>query len=321
MLTNIKKNLFHKSLIDTLGIANKIIFNTKPNLSNLKIKPILFDVSLRDGLQCLTKQQQENIKLHEKINIYHELLFNYNPDNIEIGSIVSPKLLPIFNDTLEMLNYTEKYKLNSCTNTNHYVLIPNSNKLKEVINLKNIHNFSFLSSVSNSFQLKNTNKSINQNIHDLKYMLNLIDNSYIVSPKTKLYISCINECPIEGKIDKNTIVNYILLYNNLNFNTICLSDTCGTLTLEDFNYIIEKCSQNNMNLDKLSLHLHVNPEKENVVEQIIHSALSNNILQFDVSMLDVGGCPMTLSKSNMFGNLNYNLFYKSYNNYISNIFL
>jgi hydroxymethylglutaryl-CoA lyase len=265
----------------------------------------------------LTKQQQENITLFEKINIYHEMLFNYNPNNIEIGSMVSPKLLPIFNDTLEFLNYAEKYKFNNSINTKHYILIPNSKKLKEVIHLKNVTNFSFLTSVSNSFQLKNTNKSIKENIKDLEYMLYLIDNSYVVDPKTKLYISCISECPIEGKIDKNTIVKYILFYNKLNINTICLSDTCGTLTLEDFNYIIEKCLQNNITFDKLSLHLHVNPENEDVVEQIIHSALSNNIVQFDVSMLDIGGCPMTLSKQKMFSNLSYNLFYKSYNNYIN----
>jgi isopropylmalate/homocitrate/citramalate synthase len=148
MLTNnIKRHLFHKPIIATLGIVNKII-----------PKPILFDVSLRDGLQSLTKQQQENIKLSEKINIYHELLFNYNPDNIEIGSIVSPKILPVFDDTLEMLNYTAKYTINNCINTHHYIVIPNSNKLKEVINVKHVNNFSFLSSVSNSFQLKNNNK-------------------------------------------------------------------------------------------------------------------------------------------------------------------
>ena len=184
------------------------------------------------------------------------MLFNYNPDNIEIGSIVSPKILPVFDDTLEMLNYTAKYTINNCINTNHYIVIPNSNKLKEVINVKHVNNFSFLSSVSNSFQLKNNNKSIKQNTLDLQYMLYLIDNSYIINPKTKLYISCISECPIEGKIDKNLIVNYVLFYNNLNINTICLSDTCGTLTLEDFNYIILKKPKELLKDSKHSTQIH-----------------------------------------------------------------
>jgi hypothetical protein len=147
-------------------------------------------------------------------------------------------------------------------------------------------------------------------------MLFLIENSYIINPKTKLYISCINECPIEGKIDKNKIVEYILFYNNLQIDTICLSDTCGTITLEDFNYIIEKCLQNNVPMSKIAMHLHVNPEKVNVVEKIIHSALSNNITQFDVSTLDLGGCPMTLTRSKMYPNLSYELFYKFYNNFM-----
>lgn len=309
MLTNFKILLKHKPIFNNaLGLVNNII-----------PKPILFDVSLRDGLQSLTKEQQNNVTISDKLEIYNDIVNNYNPENIEIGSIVSNKLLPIFNDTLEIIKHVNKYKHN--LNTNHYIVIPNSNKLKQVIHFKNNTNFSFISSVSNSFQIKNTHKSIKQNAHDLEYMLHLINTSYLINTKTKLYISCITECPIEGKIDKNKIIQAILFYNNLDIDTICLSDTCGSLTLEEFNYIIEKCIQYNVNIKKLALHLHVNSENENIVEQIIHSALANNIVQFDVSMLKLGGCPMILSPSKMSYNLSYNLFYKCYNNYIINNYI
>ena len=55
----------------------------------------LFDVSLRDGLQGLNKEQQNLFTLDKKIELYNKILSEQNPKNIEIGSIVSSKILPI----------------------------------------------------------------------------------------------------------------------------------------------------------------------------------------------------------------------------------
>ena len=59
-------------------------------------KPKPFDVTLRDGLQGLSREEQTNITTLDKINMYHKIRFNYKPHKIEIGSIVSEKVLPIF---------------------------------------------------------------------------------------------------------------------------------------------------------------------------------------------------------------------------------
>ena len=61
--------------------------------------PVPFDVSLRDGLQALPKEIQKDFTTNDKLKIYHNIIFNYKPLNIEIGSIVSEKVLPIFADT------------------------------------------------------------------------------------------------------------------------------------------------------------------------------------------------------------------------------
>ena len=282
------------------------------------LTPVLFDVSLRDGLQSLTKEQQTSISHQEKISIYHDMMFNYSPNNVEIGSIVSNNIFPIFNDTVKLLDYVEQTKKTPLDTPNHYILIPNSNKLSTVINLKNAHNFSFITSMSNSFQLQNINKNIRDTITDLKLMLNMIENSRVANTKTKLYVSCISECPIEGKIDNDEIVEHLLFYNNMNIDTICLADTCGTLSLDDFSYIVDKCIHQNINPNKLSLHLHYKKENEEVITKIIHYALSNNIIQFDVSMLDLGGCPLTLDRSKMLSNLSYELFNKCFKSYVGN---
>jgi hypothetical protein len=132
----------------------------------------------------------------------------------------------------------------------------------------------------------------------------------------KLYVSCINECPIEGKIDNDFIVNRILNLNKMNVDNICLSDTCGSLTEEDFEYIIDTCAFFGLPLSKISLHLHVKKERENEIEKIIHKALERKIIHFDVSYLETGGCSVTMNSKKLLPNLSYDLYYKSLCNYI-----
>jgi hypothetical protein len=47
-------------------------------------QPKPFDVTLRDGLQGLTKEEQKDYTFEKKINLYKEILLNHNPKNFEI---------------------------------------------------------------------------------------------------------------------------------------------------------------------------------------------------------------------------------------------
>lgn len=281
-------------------------------------EPSLFDVSLRDGLQSLSKSKQLSINMNEKINIYKNIVEKYNPKNLEIGSLVSEKILPIFSDTLPLLEMTNDYdneSLNNQKKINKYILIPNKDKLNLVINNPNITFFSFITSVSNSFQLKNTKKSLKDSDKELYEMLYDLENKKEKNV-VKLYVSCINECPIEGKIDNDFIVYRILQLNKMNIDNICLSDTCGTLNPEDFEYIIDTCKIFGLPMSKISLHLHVNPDKINIIEQIIWMALDRKIKNFDVSNLKTGGCSLTMNKSRLTPNLSYEIYYQALCKYI-----
>lgn len=287
-------------------------------------KPKPFDVTLRDGLQALTKEQQQFFIPVQKLILYLKIKLNYDPVNIEIGSIVSEKVLPIFKDTLdlfEIINNNEFYnrsvdKLYKISNP--YIVVPNKNKLSNVINNKKINYFSFITSVSNSFQIKNTKMSLKDSDSDIYTMLQELDDNRNrnVSPFVKVYVSCINECPIEGKINNDLIVNRLLKLNNMNVDTICLSDTCGSLNSEDFEYIIDSCKSSGINMKKLSLHLHVNNGRESEVEKIFHKALDRKIINFDVSALDSGGCSITIDKNKLVPNMNYEQYYKFLTTYI-----
>jgi len=284
-------------------------------------KPKPFDVTLRDGLQSLTKEEQNNLTTNDKLKIYNDISI-YRPRNIEIGSIVSEKVLPVFKDTLEIFEILTKLTckdyITNQKKENYFIVIPNQNKLESVGKNPKINYFSFITSVSNSFQLKNTKMSLTESDKDIYEMLYELDVSKYRGrpPFVKLYVSCINECPIEGKVDNDFIVHRLLTLNKMNVDSICLSDTCGTLNEEDFEYIVDTCAFFGLPLSKFSLHLHVNKNREKEVEKIIHKALDRKIINFDVSLLDSGGCSVTMNREKISPNLSYDLYYKSLCNYI-----
>ena len=298
------------------GLNNWLKECTKRKELYNKIKPQLFDVTLRDGLQSVPKEMHHIWTTREKKNTYYRIKFNHNPQNIEAGSLVNPKILPIFSDSLELYKSINEY-LDQMPNYNRqddniYLLVPNLTMLKKAIE-SGVENFSFITSVSNAFQKKNINKTLLDTKNELKLMCNEIKNNN----KIKLYISCINDCPLAGQIDNDYIVREILLYEKeQKIEELCLSDTRGTLKFEDFEYIINNCLHFGLPSNKLSLHLHYSEENLENTKQIIHYALDKNINRFDVSLLDGGGCSVTMKREKCLQNLSYEIFYRFLVDYI-----
>jgi isopropylmalate/homocitrate/citramalate synthase len=256
----------------------------------------LFDVSLRDGLQSWKKIPTTD----EKKNILHKISKLSNIKNVEVGSIVSNKIFPQFNDSIELYHYTRK-KYN---HINPFLLVPNQKMHKIALHNK-IENMSFITSVSNEFQKKNINMDLDSTKKELINMVNATPGY------KKLYISCVHECPISGVIDNNTIINEIIEYIKLPVNEICISDTCGTLTknnLENIlNILLPIMQFNNISVSKLSLHLHQNINEQET-RNIINYCIEKYIYKFDVSYIDGGGCSVTMNEDTLKNNLNYKNF-------------
>lgn len=292
------------------------------NYANYYVKlgqPTTFDVSLRDGLQTLKNEEIDKYTLSYKRRLYYDIYLKHRSKNIEVGSIVSKNVLPILADSLDLLENIEvdnSFLMKTILKPNNYLLIPNLRKMETVINKPFLNCFSFITSVSNSFQTKNTKKNLEETRDDIVNMIELLDTEKKDNYKIKLYISCINECPIYGKIDNDQIIYEILKYRNLNIDNFCLSDTCGTLELDDFEYIVDTCNYFGLSFSKMSLHLHVKNERKHIVKQIIQMALSKKICSFDVSILDSGGCSVTMGEKDLAPNLSYELFYESLVDYI-----
>ena len=270
-------------------------------LKNKSLK--LFDVTLRDGLQSIPKIYS----LNEKMDILTNIITERNPYAIEIGSIVSPKILPQMANSIDLYKETQNkdnvtYKLPEL-----YMLTPNVKSVDIACN-NNINNLSFITSVSDLFQKKNTNKTLYDNKNEISAMMKL--TRQVPNIKVKIYISCIPECPIAGQIDVNIIINEILHYYYVyeELDEICLSDTCGTLHFTQFKTIINQLIKRSVDIKKISLHLHNQPNRPFNITNIIMYAMEKGIYRYDVShMPDIGGCSVTMESTR--GNLSYEQVY------------
>jgi isopropylmalate/homocitrate/citramalate synthase len=265
-----------------------------------KINPILCDVTLRDGLQ---NAKVEDYPTEHKKTVFQNIMKSENPPKIEVGSLTSYRILPIMKDSIEIYKHAVEYIDREKLNTDVYLLVPSLSKLNIAINSK-IQNYSFITSTSNAFQLRNTCRTLDRTKEELKTMFERLGDTSIQNTKKKLYISCIDQCPIVGKIDKGFIINELLYYNeNFNFDEICLSDTCGNLSFENFFYIIENATYLGIPVNKLSIHLHISNENMENIKKIMKYCFENEINKFDISSLATGGCSITIENKKLHPNL------------------
>jgi len=261
-----------------------------------QITPIITDVTLRYGWQ-------QEIPLAKKQNLFHQIVSTYSPKYIEIHSL-QHKNNSVKDDTKPMTQFANDYK-NIYGNPTHYFTVVNSmNQLQQGIN-NQFTRFTFVTSISNAFQIHNCRKTILQTKKDLEIMNQV--SKYIPNIYTKLHISCIDHCPFIGYIDINYALHEICKYHhNYSFDELCLSDTCGNLTFDNFKYLVECLYLFGVPKSKIGLHLHVKNVKE--LKKIVNYSLQNEITKYDLTILD------STSSKNDSQTMDYGLFMDIYNN-------
>ena len=248
-------------------------------------KVFITDVTLRDGLQSFHK----NVSPQNRFEIGKKLI-NLGLKNIEVGSIVSDKIIPQMKDSMNV--YQKMYEYNK--NVNYHMLISNMKGIKMMMN-NNVNNIAFFTSPSDGFNIKNINKTTNESLKSINSMMNEINNNAYV----KGYISCINECPYEGNLELVKILDTINKLYNMGMDEICISDTLGTLTEDKLDEILYNLDYEV--LDRLSIHLH--QKKNDNWKSVVDCCLLYNLVSFDTSLLNLGGCPAAYSSNEKSGNL------------------
>jgi hydroxymethylglutaryl-CoA lyase len=258
-------------------------------------KILIFEMFMRDGLQSLPK----TYSLNDKIK-FIEIIKSLNIKNIEIGSIVSNKLLPQMNETIELWNVIkEKYDNEEYFSEEKYtVLLIDSKKIDSAI-LNGITSYSFVFSLCDTFGMKNLRNDYKNSfetvIDNMNYIYNNLKNRCL---HFRIYISCF--CgSIFSTVDDNLInrlrlsIYQLLFFSkkyNIDYNNfdIVLCDTFGVLNEDIFIRILDAINDLSPDIFKyISIHIHSNDD----FYKSIDIALNYNIAKFDSALLKIGGCP------------------------------
>jgi len=249
------------------------------------------DVTARDGLQSLNKIISPDNRTF-LVKVISRLKF----DEIEIGSLVNPSVIPTMAGSMEVYNSTlnpDKYK--------SYLLVGNMNGI-DIINENKIKYFSLFTSPSDTFNQKNINTNVDGSFKRFEKMIGNLNNRD--EHHIKGYISCIGECPFEGDTSVDSIIKTVEKYKELNVNEICIADTIATLKPNKLNNILEECNKI-YDISKISLHLHTRDEEKFITKENLRIATNHGINKFDTSLFGIGGCPAVYCKNDeKTGNLN-----------------
>lgn len=235
----------------------------------------------RDAMQGMSDFIETSLKID-----YINLLLKCNFDVLDVGSFVSPKAIPQMSDTAEVLNKIEY----STSKTKLLTIVANLKGADQAVEFNQVSVIGFPLSISNTFQLRNTNKSIVDSIVELDKIANRCVSH---NKKLVVYLSMGFGNPYGDNWHPDLLADYISkLTSQMKIDTIALSDTIGIATPELVFHVFSDLFKNNFN-SELSAHLHVVPQN---ATKILEAAYMGGCRRFDGAIKGFGGCPMAEDK-------------------------
>lgn len=239
----------------------------------------------RDAMQGLAHFVPTETKI-----CYHNLLLRVGFSRLDFGSFVSPKAIPQLRDTAEVL---EKLDL-SQTKTKLLAIVANQRGAEQAVEFDQISFLGFPLSVSETFQQRNTNKSISQALDEVAAMQNLC---LVRGKKLVVYLSMAFGNPYGDAYSPEIVLDMGEKLLDMGINNLALSDTVGMAKPAEVQQLFEAVS-NSWKSMELTAHLHASPE---MAKPKIQAAWDAGCRRFDVALGGYGGCPM--AEDELVGNL------------------
>lgn len=239
----------------------------------------------RDAMQSI----KEFIPTDKKIK-YVQSLLEVGFDTIDVGSFVSKKVIPQLSDTGEVINSLDLSKKKS----DLLVIIANIKGAEIASNYNQITYVGFPFSISENFQMRNTNKTINESF------ISLVEINKIVSGSQKNLVVYLSMCfgnPYGEVWNLDVIDKSISKLVNHGFNIISLSDTIGSATPSLIEKVYQYFSLKYPEVE-FGLHLHTHPK---FWRDKIDSSFNSGCNRIDGAIQGFGGCPM--ASNNLIGNM------------------
>lgn len=220
------------------------------------------------------------IPTDKKIEYINSLL-KVGFDTIDFGSFVSPKAIPQMADTAEVIRNLELDSRHSKL----LAIVANVRGAEEASVYDNITYLGFPFSVSETFQQRNTNSSIQESLGRVEEMQNLCIKT---GKKLVLYISMGFGNPYGDPYSEEIVFEWVNKMVALDIEIISLADTVGIATEEQVydmtSYLVESLPG-----IEIGVHLHSTPHNW---EKKLEAAIKAGCKRFDGALKGIGGCPM-----------------------------
>jgi len=211
---------------------------------------------------------------------YINALLKVGFDVLDFGSFVSPKAIPQLRDTAEVLS---KLQLNNRTKL--LAIVANQRGAEDALVFDEISYLGFPFSISETFQQRNTNSSIEQSLSTVESIQNLClkNNKELV-----VYMSMAFGNPYGDEWNEEIAVRRTEQIASMGVKIIAMSDTVGLAKADDVKAIFDAVIPALPNV-KIGAHLHVSADNWKAK---LSAAWDSGCRRFDTALKGYGGCPM-----------------------------
>jgi len=239
----------------------------------------------RDAMQGI----KEFIPTSTKIAYINQLL-KVGFHTIDFGSFVSEKAIPQLKDTAEVLAGLDL----SNTSSKLLSVIANTRGAETACNFEEINYLGFPLSVSEEFQKRNTNKSIEESLRVVEEIQNL---SVKNNKELLVYLSMAFGNPYGENYHPDIVAELTEKLKQLDVSIVALSDTIGVSDPSNITPLFSTLIKEYPTIE-FGAHFHTTTDKW---KEKVDSAYTNGCKRFDAALKGFGGCPM--AKDDLTGNM------------------
>lgn len=238
----------------------------------------------RDAMQGI----QEWIPTSTKVS-YLNALLACGYDYLDFGSFVSAKAIPQLQDTAEVLEQLH------ASETKLLAIIANERGAQEAASFERIDVLGYPFSISETFQKRNTNKTLDESM----LLLETVSEQCTRAGKLfRVYISMGFGNPYGDVWSADLVCQWVeKLKQHFPIYEFALSDTIGVAAPAQSQELFSQL-YHHFPTQKFAAHLHVKPGQEKAIVEAIMQA---GCPHFDTAIGGFGGCPM--AKDDLTGNL------------------
>ena len=237
----------------------------------------------RDAMQGI----DDFITTAQKVSYLNSLL-KVGFDTLDFGSFVSPKYIPQMRDTANVVSQLDD------SDTRLLSIVANQRGADDACSFERIDYLGYPFSVSENFQKRNTNKSIEQSLCLVEQLQNTCEKHH---KSLVVYISMAFGNPYGEYWHEDIVAKLSEKLSDLDIKIIALSDTIGVSNPDNIRLLFSLLSNEFPQIEwGAHLHTHLESWREKV-----EAAYNSGCRRFDGAIKGFGGCP--LAKDDLVGNI------------------